>query len=242
MPTTSSLTSTGRSRGHKTWPAVVWLAISGVLVLLAFVNASQGSAAGEEDDVLYDPALAVGGVVFYALMIAVTLAIASAYPRARRTDALGFRPFRFRWVWISFGIVVATTIVAVALEPFLHGGEQQGLGADRWQPENAGWFAANALVLILLGPFAEELFFRGLGITVLVQYGALLAILVTGILFGLVHGIFGALPPLVLFGIGLAWVRLRADSVWPAFIGHAAFNGLGVLVLVLSWVVETPAA
>ena len=90
----------------------------------------------------------------------------------------------------------------------------------------------------LLGPFAEELFFRGLGVRVLMLYGGLVAILVTGVIFGLVHGMLGALPPLVLFGIGLAWVRLRSASVWPAFIGHAAYNGLGVLVLVISWTVE----
>ena len=150
-------------------------------------------------------------------------------------EALGFRRFRLRWLWISFAVVVATTIVAVAVEPFLHGGEDQGLGADRWQPEHAGAFAANVVVLVLLGPFAEELFFRGLGVRVLMLYGGLVAILVTGVIFGLVHGLLGALPPLVLFGIGLAWVRLRSASVWPAFIGHAAYNGLGILVLVLSW-------
>jgi hypothetical protein len=77
-------------------------------------------------------------------------------------------------------------------------------------------------------------------VRVFVRYGGLLAILVTGIVFGLVHGILGALPPLVLFGIGLGWVRLRSASIWPAFIGHAAFNGLGVAVLVISWLVDAP--
>jgi hypothetical protein len=70
-------------------------------------------------------------------------------------------------------------------------------------------------------------------------FGGLAAILATGVVFGLVHGILGALPPLVLFGIGLAWVRLRSASVWPSFIGHAAYNGLGVLLLVLSWATNT---
>jgi uncharacterized protein len=58
------------------------------------------------------------------------------------------------------------------------------------------------------------------------------------VIFGLVHGILGALPPLVLFGIGLAWVRLRSASLWPGVIGHVAYNGLGVLLLVLSWGVD----
>ena len=115
-----------------------------------------------------------------------------------------------RWVWISLVVVVGTPIVAVAIEPFLHGGEEQGLGADRWEPEHAGAFAANVVVLVLVGPFAEELFFRGLGVRALMVFGGLVAILTTGVIFGLVHGILGALPPLVLFGIGLAWVRLRS--------------------------------
>ncbi len=226
-------------RRHKTWPAVVWLAISSLLVLVGFAGASQSSGSGDEN-VLYDSDLAIAGVVFYGLMIAASFVIAEgAYSRRGRFDALGFRRFRLRWLWISFAVVIATTIVAVVVEPFLHGGEDQGLGADRWQPEHAGAFAANAVVLVLLGPFAEELFFRGLGVRVLMLYGGLIAILVTGVIFGLVHGILGALPPLVLFGIGLAWVRLRSASIWPVFIGHAAYNGLGVLVLVLSWSVET---
>jgi membrane protease YdiL (CAAX protease family) len=223
---------------HKTWPAVVWLSIASLLVLVAFVGTSQGSA-GEDGDILFDPDLAVGGVVFYGLMIGVSFAIAGAYPRGHRMNALGFRTFRLRWLWLAFAVVVATTIVAVAVEPFLHGGEDQGLGADDWQPEHAGAFAANVVVLVLVGPFAEELFFRGLGIRVLMLYGGLVAILVTGVIFGLVHGLLGALPPLVLFGIGLAWVRLRSASVWPAFIGHAAYNGLGILVLVLLWTAGT---
>ena len=239
MQTTSSPTSTRRLRRHKTWPAVVWLAVSGALVFLAFLGASQGTGS-QDENILFDPDLAIGGVVFYGILIGISFAIASAYPR--RLDALGFRRFRLRWVWISFAVVVVTTIVAVAVEPFLHGGEDQGLGADSWQPEHAAAFAANVAVLVLVGPFAEELFFRGLGVRVLARYGGLLAILVTGVIFGLVHGLLGALPPLVLFGIGLAWVRLRSASVWPAFIGHAAYNGLGIIVLAISWAVETPAA
>jgi membrane protease YdiL (CAAX protease family) len=241
MPTTSWPTSIRRLRRHKTWPAVVWLTLSSLLVLLAFAGAREGSGS-QNENVLFDSDLAIGGGVFYGLMIAVSFAIASAYPRARRMEALGFRRFRLRWVWISFAVVLATTIVAVAVEPFLHGGEDQGLGADRWQPEHAGAFVANVVVLILLGPFAEELFFRGLGVRVLMLYGGVVAILVTGVIFGLVHGLLGALPPLVLFGIGLAWVRLRSASIWPGFIGHAAYNTLGIVVLVISWTVESSAS
>ena len=232
MPTTSSPTSIRRLHRHKTWPAVTWLALSSLLVLIAFAGSSSS-----DSEILYDFELAIFGAIFYGLMILISFLIARAYPRP--ADALGFRRFRVRWLWISFAVVVATTIVAVAVEPFLHGGEDQGFAVDHWEPQHAGAFAANVVVLILLGPFAEELFFRGLGVRALMLYGGVMAVLVTGVIFGLVHGILGALPPLVLFGIGLAWVRLRSASVWPVFIGHAVFNGLGILVLVLSWTADS---
>jgi len=71
-------------------------------------------------------------------------------------------------------------------------------------------------------------------------FGGLVAILATGVVFGLVHGVLGAIPPLVLFGVGLAWVRLRSASVWPPFIAHATYNGLGILLLVIAWATDTP--
>jgi membrane protease YdiL (CAAX protease family) len=228
MPTTSWPTSIRRLHRHKTWPAVAWLALSSLLVLIAFAGSSSS-----DREILYDFELAIFGAIFYGLMILISFLIARAYPRP--ADALGFRRFRLRWLWMSLAVVLATTIVAVAVEPFLHGGEDQGFAVDHWEPQHAGAFAANVVVLILLGPFAEELFFRGLGVRALMLYGGVMAVLVSGVIFGLVHGVLGALPPLVLFGIGLAWVRLRSASIWPSFIGHATYNGLGVLVLVISW-------
>ncbi len=235
MPTTSSPTSSRRSRRHSPTALGLWIALSALLIAVAFWSAGQE---GGTEDALYDADLAVGGLFFYGLMALITFGIALVYGRPLR--ALGFRRFRLRWVWISFGIVVLTIIVARALEPVLHGGEEQGFAPESWQPEHAAVFAVNSVVLILVGPFAEELFFRGLGVRVWAVFGGLVAILATGVVFGLVHGVLGAIPPLVLFGVGLAWVRLRSASVWPPFIAHATYNGLGILLLVIAWATDTP--
>lgn len=237
MRTTSSPTSTRRSRRRNPVPLAIWLTISAGLIALAFW-AQTGD--GMTEDALYDVDLAINGLFFYGIVIAASLLIALAYDRPLR--ALGFRRFRLRWLWISFGIVVLTIVVALVLEPVLHGGEQQGLAPDEWQPEHATAFALNSAVVVLLAPFAEELFFRGLGVRALAVFGGLAAILISGVVFGLVHGILGALPPLALFGVGLAWVRLRSASVWPSFIAHAAYNGLGILVLLVVWAADAPAS
>ena len=83
-------------------------------------------------------------------------------------------------------------------------------------------------MIVLVAPFVEELFFRGIGVRALTVFGTLAAILLSGVIFGAVHGILGALPPLALFGIGLAWIRVRSASIWPGFIAHATYNGIGI--------------
>ncbi|MGH3007465.1 MAG: lysostaphin resistance A-like protein [Gaiellaceae bacterium] len=235
MPTTSSPTSSRRSRAREGLALALWAALAGLFVLAAFYGAAQEDV---PEDALYDPDLAVNGAFFYGLMLAISIGIAYLYPRP--WQELGFRRFGARWVWIAFGVVLLTLVVGRILEPYLHGGEEQGFAPERWEPEHATAFVVNSLLVITLGPFAEEVFFRGLGVRALAVFGAAAAIVVSGVIFGLVHGILGALPPLALFGIGLAWVRVGSGSVWPGVIAHVTYNGLGILLLVLAWALDVP--
>jgi membrane protease YdiL (CAAX protease family) len=98
-------------------------------------------------------------------------------------------------------------------------------------PDRAGQFALNFLAIVIVAPVVEELTFRGLGYSVLRPFGRWTAIVLVGVAFGLAHGLVQALPVLVAFGAGLAYLRDRTDSVYPGMILHAAFNAL---VLTLS--------
>jgi len=233
MPTTSSRTSNKRSRRRNPTAAAIWLGVCGFLIASAFYL--QSLETDDELEPLYDSALVVGGLIQYTVLVLIAVGIARLYPRPR--DALGLRRFRSRWVWISFVVVLVTLVAGIALEPILHGGEEQGLAPDEWKPEHATAFALNSAMIILVAPFVEELFFRGIGVRTLTVFGTVAAILVSGVIFGAVHGVLGALPPLALFGIGLAWIRVRSGSIWPGFIAHASYNGIGVAFLALSWVV-----
>ena len=233
MPTTSSPTSSRRSRTHNGKAAAIWLGVCGFLIASAFYLA--GLETEDEGEVLYDGGLAVAGAIQYAIIVLIAVGIARMFPNPM--NALGLRRFHTRWVWISLVVVLATLAVGIALEPILHGGEEQGLAPDEWQPEHATAFVVNSAMIVLVAPFVEELFFRGIGVRALTVFGTMTAIVLSGIVFGAVHGVLGALPPLALFGIGLAWIRVRSGSIWPGFIAHAAYNGIGVAFLVLSWAV-----
>ena len=52
--------------------------------------------------------------------------------------------------------------------------------------------------------------------------------------FGLAHGLLEALLVLVPFGIGLAWLRDRTDSVVPGMFVHALFNAAALVLIVVS--------
>ena len=234
METTSSPTSSKPSdNSRQIGPLAAWLVLVGLQIALAFAATSEDDAVRDPDP-LFSWELAVGGTIVYAIVVALTLAIVKSYPMDVR-GALGLKRFASRWIWISLGVAVTSLIVAGISEPFLHGGEEQGLDPGSWQPDRAGAFVANALMIVLVGPFAEELFFRGLGVRVLRFLGPAAAIGGTAVLFGLAHGILGALPPLIFFGAGLAWVRYRSDSVWPGFIAHATFNGAGIAIAIATF-------
>ena len=231
MQTTFSPTSQVRSSGFRAVPFVGWSALAAAFVAGGFLTQADSSA--DNSRALYEYSFAAGTVLVYGVLVGITFLIALAYKGWSR-EAIGLRSsVSLRWVGIAIGLIVVVLLLATALEPVLHGGRDQGLSPKTWEPEHAGAFALNGLIVATIVPFTEELFFRGLGVRALGFLGGLAAVVVTGVVFGLSHGILGALPPLVLFGIALGWVRLRADSVWPGMIAHGFYNGVGILVIYL---------
>ena len=229
MQTTSSPTSATPSADYKAAPLFAWSILAALFIAFSFI----GRAISNEDtsEVFYDSGFAVTTIVYYAVLVGLTFLIGLGYrPTAQE---IGLNPFRWKWVGIAVGLIIGVLIVGALLEPFLHGGREQGLSPDEWEPEHAGAFLVNGIVVSTIVPFTEELFFRGLGIRVLRFLGGMTAVVITGAVFGLSHGILAALPPLVLFGIALGWVRLRSDSIWPGVCAHGLYNGFGVLVIYL---------
>ncbi len=208
----------------------LWLGIAVLQIAVSF--AVGGSGSDRDGEPLYDYSLAVGSLILYGILIALTFWIASLFPS--RLAALGLRSFPARTLWLVAGIVIASVAVSALLEPILHAGREQGLEPEQWRPERAAPFVVNAVVIATIVPFAEELFYRGLGVRVLRFLGPVAAVIGTAIVFSLAHGILVALPALGFFALLLAWLRVRTDSVWPCMIAHSLYNGIGVLAFYLS--------
>jgi membrane protease YdiL (CAAX protease family) len=226
MLTTSSPTSIRRSNGHSRTGLIAWLTVAAVLIALGFAGQAAG---GTDPDVFYNYGLALSSLVIYGILVGLTLWAGTAY--GDPFQALGLTVFSIKWTAIAVGLIFLVLGFSFLLEPILHAGEEQGYAPDVWRPDHARAFFVNGLVAATIVPFAEELFFRGLGVRALAFLGSMAAIVGTALAFGLGHGLLVALPILVSFGAALAWVRLRSDSVWPGIVAHGLFNAFALVAV-----------
>ena len=207
---------------------VAWLVFVG---LFSAVNYASNFASSEPKNYqpLYHYGTAVGGVVSYAIMLGIVLAIAIG---TSWREMFALRRPRTKWtVGGPILLLVGIGVLTALLDPVLHPGKEQGLVPPHWEPAHAGAYAANAVLVVIVAPVVEELVFRGMGYSLLIPYGSLLAILGVGIAFGLAHGLVDALPLLAALGAGLAWLRAKTTSVYPGMATHAIFNAVAILTV-----------
>ena len=189
-----------------------WLFLAALQVAAAF-SFSGADAGGGDGELIYDYELALGAPLVYAVLVGLTLAIGTAYGRAR--DALGLRAFERRWLGVAFGVIVVAFVVGGVFQAAFgtDAGGEQGVLPETWRPDRLPALVLNTFVTVTIVPFAEELFYRGLGVRALQIFGAPVAIGATALVFALAHGILVALPGLFVFAAGLGWARVRADSI-----------------------------
>ena len=104
----------------------------------------------------------------------------------------------------------------------------------------AGWqVPALALAIVLLAPLTEELLFRGsLLRSLLRKTTPELAVLITAVIFGLVHalgdpsvGTVIALPAIVLLGVVSGYQAVKTGALSRSILLHVGFNTLSVVLL-----------
>lgn len=207
---------------------IAWLTLVGTQILL---NYSVRATSGKPDrDAVYHYSTAVSGLIFYGFYLAIVLAIAGRQFR----ELLALRRPRSWGVAARAAVVVFVAIIVLEqiLDQFLNPGREQGLTPTNWEPARAGAFALSFVVLAIVGPFVEEVTFRGLGCSLFERYGQTFMIVVIGLTFGLAHGLVEGLPILAAFGAGLAYIRAKTDSVYPCIVVHSIFNALALVLAV----------
>jgi membrane protease YdiL (CAAX protease family) len=211
-------------------PLALW---SGFVLAFTTLSYSLRFTEGKPPkDLLYKWSTVVGNLVQFAIIAAIVYGIAGLAGDRRRVFALR-RPTSWRRAFrIAIGIGVGMLLLSAVLNPILNPGREQGVTPDTWQPKQLAAYIANGIVIAVVAPFVEELTFRGLGYSLLARYGRWAAVIGSGLAFAVAHGLVNAFPLLAAFGIGLAYLRSRVDSVYPGMIVHGLFNAIALTVAV----------
>jgi membrane protease YdiL (CAAX protease family) len=214
---------------------VCWTLFVGLIAAINYAarfGAGSGSSRGVSHQEVYSYATFAGGTVLYAIWLGIVLLIV-----IDRFDLLALRrPESWNWALglaasIIVGIFLWETLISFLPLPESPG-KEQGITNVSWEPAHAGAFAANFVLFVAVAPFVEELTFRGAGQSLLRFLGRMPSIVLVGVAFGVAHGLVEALLVLVPFGIALAWLRDRTDSVLPGMLVHAVFNATALVLIV----------
>lgn len=162
----------------------------------------------------------IGAALLFAGRAGRVLPAQFGIARTRIGPALGWMFFAYV-VYVALGALWAAAVDADADNTL-----PDSLGVD----ESTAALVAVCVLVTVIAPIAEEVFFRGYFFGALRNWrGPWPAALVTGIVFGGIHAgsaeaVF--LVPLAIFGVVLCVVRERTGSLLPCIALHAVNNGL----------------
>ncbi|HUN61064.1 MAG TPA: CPBP family intramembrane glutamic endopeptidase [Candidatus Sulfotelmatobacter sp.] len=197
-----------------------------------------------EDYMLSKPQVAIGStVIIYALLLFflyVTLALLRGQPFWR---TLGWRKLpttingQSRSPLIYFFVGCGVSLLVFALTSIIQPPENAPIEQVFKFKQTAVLFVATA---VLIAPLAEETIFRGYLYPMFARwFGVVPSIIVTGVLFGLMHGPqLGGEKSLIavmsLVGIVFTTVRARTGSVFASYLMHLGYNSLIAASLLLA--------
>ena len=206
----------------------IWLLFVGAFAALNLYGRSEGPR--PDNDLVYQYSFAVGSLVGYAVLFSLVLALTVGLSR-REVLALRAPASWRRSLALALGALVVIFIGAAAALSLSHAGDEQNLTPDGWDSSRAGAYALSFVAIVFVAPVTEELLYRGVGLSLLLARTTVpVSVGVTALLFGLGHGLVLSLAAFVWFGIVIALLRIRTDSIYPAFAVHCTFNAIGMIV------------
>jgi membrane protease YdiL (CAAX protease family) len=192
---------------------------------------------------LSKPVFAVGSMVLlYALVLLFLYVTLSVLPGLPFWRTLGWRRItrpntrRSRSPWIFFfagcGLSLAVLVATYKMQP----PEDVPIEELFHYKNTAILFMAMA---VLVAPLVEETVFRGYLYPLFAKsFGVANSVIITGVLFGLMHGAqlgwtWSLVLVLITVGVIFTFVRARTGSVFASFLLHLGYNSVIALITIL---------
>ena len=155
---------------------------------------------------------------------------------ATRKYELGWKRYEARLtiLLIAFGIALQFVLAEVGntVSAFIPQANDQSILLHHWLNSNDPLFVLQVFIaFVVVAPLIEELIFRGALLRGLGKsYGTPLALLLSTLLFALVHAQPRAIVYAGVGGLFLGLIALWTNSTKASFVVHAAINATGVLL------------
>ena len=182
-------------------------------------------------------ALLVAQALLSVTLVVVAVQVASGEGRTEVTrgdlSLLGLRPFRASaYGWLGLGLFSYYAAV-IAYGSLITEPDQEDIARDLGLDQGVLAAVPVVLLIALVAPIAEEIFFRGMLFGGLRRrMSTIPAAGLSALVFGGLHATTGisAVPPLIVFGFVLALLYEKTGSVVPGILAHALNNSLALAV------------
>lgn len=166
--------------------------------------------------------------VFFAVIVKVLNLTVSQTCAVGLPDRKGLA---FPCVFISLALCLTGTVLSGVLSTFTQfffhvKPSMPDFTSDIVSPFNFIFMLINAALVPAL---IEEFTFRGAVIGIFKRYGNAGAVIISAIMFSLVHRNFVQIPYTFMFGLGLGLTRIITNSIWPCILAHFLNNALSVV-------------
>ncbi len=211
------------------------MGIGAVAVVMVFLLTTVAQVFAHSLVLTLSPALAenewymwvLSGVPMYCFAMPISYLILRLIPTTKPQKQKLHPLMWFGFLCLCFALTYVANIIGQFVSDWIY--NVTGLGVENQLGEMtiATPLIVNIIFVGILAPVFEELFYRKAIIDRLRRYGDVPAILISGLIFGLVHGNFNQVFYATFIGILLSFIYARTGSVLYTISIHAAFNFIG---------------
>lgn len=179
----------------------------------------------------------IGGIALQAAVQVTLLWGVLIYWRGLSWSDVGFNPVPPGWeikaplLGVAMILVVAPinlVVQTLLAEPR----ENPQITAIQPTGDTALMMVTTIVLTAVIVPIIEEVMFRGVLYRWLRRFSSMgMAIAISSVFFGMVHGITHLIPALTILGAVLAWSYERTGSLWVPILIHGIFNGIMMLLM-----------
>ena len=201
-------------------------------VLYYFIMSAMGISTAKANIIISDPAaMQVMQILLSSLMFTIPFILVFKANNQRISDLVPLKkPLGNKTAIFFIGLsVCAFANIANSFCGQLFGSLGIDYNVDFGDnPRGFFGFLLSLIATAVVPPLVEEFACRGIILGSLRKFGDGFAVLVSAILFGLMHGNFDQMPFAFMVGLALGFIVVKTDSLWIAVAVHAANNFISV--------------